>query len=72
MTNIPDKVKELAVFEDILNSDHKLLTFELDFKIPRKSKVKRSVFNFKQADWLGLKELLSLTPWEMAFIHNDA
>lgn len=71
LTNIPDKVTKLVGFEDIFNSDHKILSFELVLKIPRNSKVKRSVYNFKKADWSGLKELLSHTPWDMAFVHND-
>lgn len=69
LTNIPDKVTKLVGFEDIFNSDHK--SFELVLKIPRNSKVKRSIYNFKKADWSGLKELLSHTPWDMAFVHND-
>jgi hypothetical protein len=29
------------------------------------------VFNFKNANWSALKELLMHTPWEMAFVKND-
>ena len=71
LTNIPEKVIKLAGFEDIFNSDHKILSFELNLHIPRQSKAKRSVYNFKKADWSGLKELLSRTPWDLAFVHND-
>ena len=54
LTNIPEKVVKLAGFEDIFNSDHKIPSFELNLHIPRQSKAKRSVYNFKKADWLGL------------------
>jgi hypothetical protein len=29
------------------------------------------VFNFKNANWTALKELLTHNPWDMAFVKND-
>lgn len=71
LTNIPDKVTNLEGFDDIFHTDLKILSFELDLKIPRKYKVKRSAYNFKKAIWSDLKELLLHTPWDVAFIPND-
>lgn len=38
-----------------------------------KTRVKRSVYNCKNANWSGLKELLLQTPrpWDMVFVPND-
>ena len=45
LSNVPQKLKEIHAFEDIISADHKLISFALDFNIPKKSKVKRNVFD---------------------------
>ena len=70
-TNLPDKVINVQGFEDILNTDHKLISFELDLKINKKPKVKREVFNFKKANWTGLKDVLLNTPFDACFVPED-
>ena len=47
------------------------LVFELDLTIRGASKAKRSVYNFKRANWPALKELLWHTPGDLAFFPND-
>jgi hypothetical protein len=69
-TNLPDKVINVQGFEDILNTDHKLISFELDLKINKRPKVKREVFNFKKANWTGLKDVLLNTPLIHAFFQR--
>ena len=75
LTNVPDKRANLegfeSWFEDIINTDHKILSFELVLRIRRVSKAKRTVYNFKRANWPALKELLLHTPWDLAFYPND-
>jgi hypothetical protein len=71
LTNIPEKILNLEGFDDILETDHKILKFDLNLKIHPKIKSKRTVFNFKNANWIALKELLMHTPWDMAFVKND-
>lgn len=71
LTNIPDKVWDLHVFEDIISTDHKLISFTLDFNIPKKPITKRFVFNYKKANWTGLNEALQNTAWDLAFIEGD-
>ena len=71
LTNVPDKIVNLEGFEDISNTDHKILSFELDLRIRRASIAKRTVYNFKRANWPALKELLLHTPWDLAFYPND-
>ena len=41
LTNVPEKVKEIYGFDDIINTDHKLISFTLDFNIPKKPVAKR-------------------------------
>ena len=38
LSNAPEKVKEFHGFEDIISTDHKLISFTLDFNIPKKIK----------------------------------
>ena len=68
LTNVPDKIANLEGFEDIFITDHKILSFELNLRIRRTFKAKRTVFNFKGANWLALKELLLHTPWESGLL----
>ena len=58
-------------FNDIICTDHKLIGFELDLKVPKRSKTKRVVYNFKRADWSGLKETLRNTPWDACIVPDD-
>jgi hypothetical protein len=71
LTNIPEKVINVHGFEDIISTDHTLISFDVDFKICKKPKVKRSVYNFKNANWLGLKQVLANIPWEFGFVSDD-
>ena len=71
LTNIPEKVINVHGFEDIISTDHTLISFDVDFKICKKPKVKRSVYNFKNANWLGLKQVLANIPWELGFVSDD-
>ena len=70
-SNPPKKVKEIHGFEDIISTDHKLMSFTVDFNIPKKNKVKRNVFDHKKADWNALNEALVQIPWDLAFSYID-
>lgn len=71
LTNSPDKVMNIQGFHDTLSTDHLLISFELNLKINKKPKVKRAVFNFKKANWTGLKEVLVNTPFDTCFVTED-
>ena len=43
LTNVPEKVKEIYGLDDIINTDHKLMSFTLDFNIPKKPVAKRII-----------------------------
>ena len=59
LTNIPDKISNIKGFQDFLNLDHQLIEFSMDLRIKRQSHIKRRLYNFKKADWNGLKRSLS-------------
>ena len=63
LTNIPNKVNDVHGFDDIISTDHKLISFNIDLRLHKKPIIKRTVYNFKNADWSGLKDLLKNTPW---------
>ena len=71
LSNIPEKVMNVHGFEDIIATDHTLISFDVDFKICKKTKVKRSGYNFKNANWSGLKQVLVNIPWELGFVSDD-
>ena len=71
LTNTPDKVTGVYGFDDILSTDHKLIKFVLNFKIPKTIVTNRLVYNFKNANWAGLREVLLHTPWDLCFVSND-
>lgn len=48
VTNVPEKVTNVRGFDDSISTDHKLIGFDLNLKIPRKSKTKRVVYIFKR------------------------
>ena len=70
LTNIPDKVINIQGFDDIITTDHTLISFDVDFKIIRKPKVKRSMYNFKRGNWHGLKEELTHINWDFGFVSD--
>ena len=71
LTNIPDKIHNLHGYDDIISTDHKLIGFDLDLKVPKKPDIKRSVYNFKRADWSSLNNSLQNTSWDQCFVPND-
>ena len=72
LTTSPTKVQHIHRFNDIICTDHKLISFELDLKVPKRTKTKRVVYNFKRADWSGLKETLRNTTWDACIVPDDA
>ena len=71
LTTFPSKFRHIHGFNDILSSDHKLIGFEIDFKIPKKQKIKRTVYDLKCAHWSGFKQTLRNIPWDTCFVPND-
>ncbi|CAB3979919.1 Hypothetical predicted protein [Paramuricea clavata] len=65
LTNFPDKVKQLEIFDDVINSDHQLFEFVLNFNINKKPPIKRKVYNFKTVNWDALRSTIEHTPWDI-------
>lgn len=69
LTNIPDKITNISGFEDIITTDHKLINFQINLQIPKRNpSLKYTVYKFKSADWNGLKQTLTNTPWNLVLI----
>ena len=73
LTNTPNKVSNVQGFDDILNTDHKLVSFNINLKIQKKPKAKRSIYNFKNANCSGLKEMLLYAPrpWAQCYVPDN-
>lgn len=71
LTTIPTRFRSIHGFDDIITTDHKLISFELDLKTTKKPNIKRVVYNFKKADWPGLKQTLRNIPWDLCLVPND-
>ena len=71
LSNAPEKVKEIHEFEDIISTDHKLISFTLDFDIA--IKLRSSAMSLTtRADWNALNDaLIQISPWHLAFVHGD-
>ena len=71
LTNTPNIVSNVQGFDDILDTDHKLVSFNINLKIQKKPKAKRSIYNFKNANWTGLKEMLLYAPWAQCYVPDN-
>ena len=70
LTNIPEKIENLKGFDDVLPTDHKLISFEINLKI-EKNQVARFVYDFEKADWFTLKVLFSNTRWDLCLVPGN-
>ena len=71
LTDIPDKIVNVQGFEDILGTDHKHTSFQIDLQIKKLPKVKRTIYNLRNANWMGLNEMLTRAPWDLCFVISD-
>jgi hypothetical protein len=70
-SNFPEKIVNVHGFDDLIFTDHKLISFDIDMCIPKKIETKRVVYKFKNADWKGLTEALRIVPWDLCFEFDD-
>ncbi len=47
------------------------ISFDINFNIAKKAKVKRVVYKFKKANWPGLKQQLTHAPWDECFVPDN-
>ena len=65
LTTSVDYVQDVEVGDPF--SDHNEITFKIYCNPYENRKSRRQFYCYKRADWNKLKELLSLTPWELAW-----
>jgi hypothetical protein len=56
LTNIPDKISNIDLSSVSFKTDHKLLNFTIYTKIIRQKPIKRTVFNFKKANFDNIRD----------------
>jgi endonuclease/exonuclease/phosphatase family metal-dependent hydrolase len=71
LTNIPNKIQNVTGFDDVLTTDHKLISFEINLKIQSKPRAERFVYDFAKSDWSNLKVLLANTRWDLCFVPGN-
>ena len=71
LTNTPNKIQNVTGFDDVLTTDHKLISFEINLKIQSKPRAERFVYDFAKSDWSNLKVLLANTRWDLCFVPGN-
>ena len=56
LSNIQDRIHFVECYEDIIDSDHYVIQFFLDFKHHKKRAVRRTVYNFKSFNYSLLRQ----------------
>ena len=68
--NYPEEISDVSVVDEF-SSDHLVVNFSLVTRIKRLKNQRRTVYNLKRADLVGLKSALNYLPWVTAFVDND-
>ncbi|CAB3985676.1 Hypothetical predicted protein [Paramuricea clavata] len=71
LCNHPDDVSDLSITQDIFDSDHFGISFRILTKVSRLSQIKRVIYNFKNANFDGLREALCDISWDDCFLDSD-
>ena len=58
LTSMPENVNDVYI-EDLFTSDHSVVHFSIVGSIKRCDTTKRTVYNYKKANWLGLRNALT-------------
>ena len=69
-TNQPERISDISTFDSQLTTDHLGVQFKIK-TILKRERIARYVYNFKKADFEGLKQFLSVTQLDIGFIEND-
>ena len=71
ITSVPEFVSHITILSGEFSSDHMLITFDIIIPLKRIKPFKRYVYNYKDADFGRLQELLNYIPWDIAYDEND-
>ena len=66
-TNTPEFLLNINVCEGLGNSDHFSIEFDWKIKLGSLKQTPRFVYNFRTADWDGLREDLVKIPWDTIY-----
>jgi hypothetical protein len=66
----PDEIADISV-DNEFTSDHLTVSFELLTKVKRLRKIRRTVYNLKNADLPGLMSALTRIPCDTAIVDKD-
>ena len=71
ITSVPEFVRNITILSGEFSSEHTLITFEIIILLKCIKPLKRYVYNYKDADFDGLRELLNYIPWDVVYEEND-
>ena len=64
----PELVKDLEICQPVGGSDHCSIEFTLKLKFQRPERSCRFVYNYRAADWLGLREDFCNLQWDCSYL----
>ena len=64
----PELVKDLEICQPVGGSDHCSIEFNLKLKFQRPKRSCRLVYNYRAADWLGLREDFCNLQWDCSYL----
>ena len=67
ISNIPNMVKSVSVFPPVSTNDHCTITMELNFRTPKALSYKRTMWDFKKANFDQFREALASCDWQECF-----
>ena len=67
LTDVPELVT-VTVLPEL--SDHRIVCIDLAVHVPTYAEIPREVWDFKYADWIGLKQAMASTKWRL-FLEDD-
>ena len=73
LTDSSNMIEDLAIADPgcFIQSDHSPITFTIKANVKRLKPVKRSVYNYKNADWRSLNYDLNRVDWEQLLNYTD-
>ena len=71
LSSTPDLITDLRVQEDLMDSDHSCVIFNININLKSSHALPKVVLNFKKANLEELKRTLNYVPWHVAMLDDD-
>ena len=68
LTNVEERVNKVTVVDGLPGGDHDAVNFTVDVSVPKISKSKRRVYNFKKANFDMFRSILGMVTWSSHII----